>query len=146
MLESPTVRIGAGVLAQLAIGAALCSTAFAAEAKPKAAKKDAPKSPSAADATGPTAPKAEASAAAPAQDSSDDQIVQMRGLEERVNDLKEKIFRSKARLMLSRRLRSSFGASARSGRRRTRRSRAACSARPSGGRIPPRRTIGSALG
>jgi hypothetical protein len=41
-------------------------------------------------------------AAAPGTQQEEDHAVKMRGLEERVNDLKEKIFRSKARLMLLR--------------------------------------------
>jgi len=45
--------------------------------------------------------EAEAPAQAPSQ-SEDDAAIRMRGLEERVNTLKEKIFRSKARLMLLR--------------------------------------------
>lgn len=47
-------------------------------------------------------PGAAATTAAPGATTSDDPAVRMRGLEERVNDLKEKIFRSKARLMLLR--------------------------------------------
>jgi len=45
--------------------------------------------------------EAEAPSQAPAQEN-DDAAIRMRGLEERVNSLKEKIFRSKARLMLLR--------------------------------------------
>jgi len=45
--------------------------------------------------------EAEAPSQAPSQ-SDDDAAIRMRGLEERVNSLKEKIFRSKARLMLLR--------------------------------------------
>ncbi|MEE2900691.1 MAG: dihydrolipoamide acetyltransferase [Myxococcota bacterium] len=48
---------------------------------------------------------AKTEAAAPSQapsQSEDDAVIRMRGLEERVNSLKEKIFRSKARLMLLR--------------------------------------------
>jgi hypothetical protein len=47
-------------------------------------------------------PGAAAATAATGAVTSDDPAVRMRGLEERVNDLKEKIFRSKARLMLLR--------------------------------------------
>ncbi len=49
-----------------------------------------------------TDPAAAAAASGVATTTSDDPAVRMRGLEERVNDLKEKIFRSKARLMLLR--------------------------------------------
>lgn len=48
------------------------------------------------------ADKPEAQAPSDAAPAAEDSTVQLRGLEERVNDLKEKIFRSKARLMLLR--------------------------------------------
>lgn len=48
------------------------------------------------------AAKTEAAAPAAASVGDDDAAIRMRGLEERVNTLKEKIFRSKARLMLLR--------------------------------------------
>ncbi len=49
-----------------------------------------------------TGDKVEAAAPAEPGAGSDDSTIRMRGLEERVNNLKEKIFRSKARLMLLR--------------------------------------------
>jgi len=81
-------------------------------AKPKGAKKPKPTpaasaaptpspSPAAAEPAG-TSPGAPATPAPGGAAGVDDPAVRMRGLEERVNDLKEKIFRSKARLMLLR--------------------------------------------
>jgi hypothetical protein len=81
----------------------------AATTKGKKGKKDEPAAatadtPAAKDQAAPapsdTAKPAEQSPTA--TDAKDDHTLQMRGLEERVNDLKEKIFRSKARLMLLR--------------------------------------------
>ena len=74
----------------------LCATGTGVEAQPKA---DPAASGTAAPAEGAKAPETAAPAAAPAAGTGNYKV-QLKGLEQRVNELKERIFRSKARLNL----------------------------------------------